>query len=72
MSDTEYTSIRVKRDTKEQAQKAKRGDETWDEFILRCSDEPSIHMTESDIERVAERVADQRIRELVVADAQQR
>jgi len=37
---TDYTTIRVSQDAKAEAQQAKRGNETWNDYIQRCTDEP--------------------------------
>jgi len=66
MTNTEYTSIRVKVATKAQAGQAKKPKETWDDFILRCSQEPAIVMSESDIQTIV----DNRISQIVVEEAQ--
>jgi hypothetical protein len=36
----EYTTIRVSQDAKAEAQQAKRDNETWNDYIQRCTDEP--------------------------------
>jgi len=35
---TEHTTIRVTKDAKEAADKAKKENETWNEYIQRCTD----------------------------------
>jgi len=37
---TDYTTIRVSQDAKAEAQQAKRDNETWNDYIQRCTDEP--------------------------------
>ena len=37
---TEYTSIRVTVDAKENAEASKRDGETWNEYLQRCTDNP--------------------------------
>ena len=37
---TEYTSIRVTADAKENAEASKRDGETWNEYLQRCTDNP--------------------------------
>ena len=37
---TEYTSIRVTVDAKEDAEESKRDGETWNEYLQRCTDNP--------------------------------
>ena len=37
---TDYTTIRVSEDAKAQAQEAKREEETWNDYIQRCTDTP--------------------------------
>ena len=37
---TEYTSIRVTVDAKENAEASKRESETWNEYLQRCTDNP--------------------------------
>jgi len=37
---TDYTTIRVSEDAKAQAQEAKREEETWNDYIQRCTEEP--------------------------------
>ena len=37
---TEYTSIRVTVDAKENAEASKREGETWNEYLQRCTDNP--------------------------------
>lgn len=69
MSETEYTSIRVKKETKEQAAKSKSDRETWDDFILRCVNEPVAIMSQEDIESISEHIAAMKIRSMVVDDA---
>jgi hypothetical protein len=36
----DWTTIRVRRDAKDLAERAKRDDETWSEYVRRCSDNP--------------------------------
>jgi len=36
----EYTTIRVSQNAKAKAQQAKRDNETWNDYIQRCTDEP--------------------------------
>lgn len=40
MAQQEYTAIRCTPDAKELAEESKRDDETWDEFIQRCTENP--------------------------------
>lgn len=61
MSDTEYTSIRVKQSTKEKAAEGKGDRETWDDFILRCSEEPTLVMTEHDVIGIIDKRINQRV-----------
>ena len=37
---TEYTSIRVTQEAKENAEASKRDGETWNEYLQRCTDNP--------------------------------
>ena len=37
---TEYTSIRVTVDAKDDAEESKRDGETWNEYLQRCTDNP--------------------------------
>jgi len=37
---TDYTTIRVSKDAKAEAQEAKRDGETWNEYLQRCTDTP--------------------------------
>ncbi|UBF23443.1 putative antitoxin VapB3 [Halorubrum tailed virus 28] len=37
---TEYTSIRVTVDAKENAEKSKRDGETWNDYLQRCTENP--------------------------------
>ena len=37
---TDYTTIRVSKDAKAEAQEAKRDGETWNDYIQRCTDTP--------------------------------
>ena len=37
---TDYTTIRVSKDAKAQAQEAKRDGETWNEYLQRCTETP--------------------------------
>ena len=37
---TEYTSIRVTVDAKEDAEESKRDGETWNEYLQRCTENP--------------------------------
>jgi len=37
---TDYTTIRVSQAAKAEAQQAKRDNETWNDYIQRCTDEP--------------------------------
>jgi hypothetical protein len=39
---TDYTTIRVSQDAKAAAQEAKREQETWNDYIQRCTDEPPV------------------------------
>lgn len=36
----EYTAIRVSTDAKQAAEQAKQEGETWDEYVLRCTENP--------------------------------
>ena len=40
MAQQDYTAIRVTEAVKEQAQEAKQDGETWDEYVLRCTEHP--------------------------------
>ena len=37
---TDYTTIRVSKDAKAEAQEAKRDGETWNEYLQRCTETP--------------------------------
>lgn len=59
----EYKSIRVSEDVKQTAAEAKRDDETWDEFVLRCSENPPevrefVERESVDIEQTLDELAD--------------
>jgi hypothetical protein len=51
---TDYTTIRVSEDAKAQAQEAKREEETWNEYIQRCTEQPPEvrEFVEADTERI--------------------
>lgn len=37
---TEYTTIRVRQDAKDKAEQHKQSDESWSDYLLRCTDNP--------------------------------
>jgi len=63
MAKTEYKSIRVSEDVKAKAADAKRDGETWDEYVLRCSENPPevrefVERESVDIEQTLDELAD--------------
>jgi hypothetical protein len=58
---TDYTTIRVTEQAKEQADESKRDSETWDDYLQRCTDNPpeEITVVESEgVETIANRLDD--------------
>jgi hypothetical protein len=52
MSDTEWTTFRVRKSDKEIAAKAKGDDETWSEYVLRCAEQPRVELSEAEIREI--------------------
>lgn len=49
---TEYTTIRVSKEAHRAANEAKKDDETWDDYVERCSDNPPELIREVDLEEM--------------------
>jgi len=54
MAKTEYKAIRVSKDVKDKAADAKRDGETWDEYVLRCTENPPEVREYAEVGRVAD------------------
>jgi len=50
---TDYTTIRVTETAKAKAEESKRDDETWNEYIQRCTDNPPVRKEFVDAGEVA-------------------
>jgi len=72
---TDYTTIRVTEDAKAEAEQSKRDDETWNEYIQRCTENPPEvreYVPAGDIEvsaqidyaHLADKVSDQVVQDL--------
>lgn len=55
---TDYTTIRVTKDAKAQAEQSKRDGETWNEFLQRCTDNPPERREFVDADRLLDRLRD--------------
>jgi len=55
---TEHTAIRVRKDAKERAAQSKREDETWNDYLQRCTDNPPEDRRYVDADAVADELAE--------------
>lgn len=58
MAQKEYTAIRVTPEAKNAAEESKRDDETWDEFVQRCTDNPAEVVEVVPVDEIQDAIAD--------------
>lgn len=62
---TEWKTLRVPEWAYDEAQEARGENETWGDYLVRCSNEPRIEMSEAELEEIIR----ERIEDMVVDQA---